>query len=53
MYSFDDDAGPIQCSCEKCGRTFERGSEEDNEKLCPKCERLEFITRDDYEDMYE
>lgn len=38
-----------KCRCRSCGRSFDRGTEGDNETICLRCERIEFISRDDYD----
>lgn len=35
-----DNDTPIKCTCQDCGKTFVKGSENDNEKFCLRCERI-------------
>ena len=45
---------PTKCTCEDCGRKFDKGTEGDNERFCLRCER-QSLTRNmdqlDYEDF--
>ena len=50
MRHFDDESGPIKCECKDCGKVFDKGTEEDNETLCLRCEREAFLLNDQEED---
>jgi len=43
-----------KCKCRECGKTFERGEEGDNEKLCLRCERellISEMSEEEYDDL--
>lgn len=49
MIKIDDNQQPIKCKCEECGKTWNKGEQEDNETLCLRCDALARIRQDDIE----
>lgn len=43
----NDDEAPRVCICKSCGEAFRFGSEGDNESYHLRCEREDFLMRDD------
>lgn len=42
----NDEENPQKCTCQDCGKTFNKGEEGDNEKFCLRCEHLEITYRE-------
>lgn len=39
-----------KCACEDCGKSFFRGDEWDNEKICLRCEAIYIVSLNDIEE---
>lgn len=46
---YDQHQDIIKCKCSECGKTWNKGEQEDNETICLRCEHLSSIPENDYE----
>lgn len=47
--SKDMEGTEVKCTCQDCGKTFNKGDEGDNEKFCLRCEHIALSEGEDYE----
>ena len=42
-----DEQVKTKCECKECGKTWNKGEQDDNETICLRCEALSIIKQDD------
>lgn len=42
-----DEQTKTKCECKECGKTWNKGEQDDNETICLRCESLSRIRQDD------
>lgn len=43
----------IECECSYCGKTFNKGDEGDNERMCLRCERITYLEESQEDRLWE